>query len=158
MTTHVEAHLRYLRIAPRKVRLVLDLVRGKTLEVAEQQLLTLPKASSLPILKLLKSAQANAQHNFKLDPKDLYIRQAFANEGPKLKRFMPHAMGRATTILKRMSHVTVVLAPKNEMPKPKSHQKLKVPAKPAEVLGPKTKEIPVKREPSVRAAAGKKKD
>lgn len=109
--TNVAAHLRYLRIAPRKVRLVLDLIRGKSVDVAEEQLLALPKGASQPILKLIKSAQANAQHNFKLDPKTLFVRQAFADEGPKLKRYMPHAMGRATVILKRMSHVTIVLAP-----------------------------------------------
>lgn len=142
MTKHVTAHLRFLRIAPRKVRLVLDLIRGKSLDVAEQQLMALPKGSSQPILKLLKSAQANADHNFKLDPKTLYVSQAYANEGPKLKRYMPHAMGRATVILKRMSHVTVALAPISEMPKPK--RKGKRPAAPA----PKPVTKPVAKKPA----------
>jgi large subunit ribosomal protein L22 len=106
----VVAKLRFLRIAPRKVRLVLGLIRGKAVTEAEVQLQHLPKASSRPLLKLLKSAEANAEHNFKLDPKTLYVKQAFANEGPKLKRFQPRAMGRATPVLKRLSHVTVVLA------------------------------------------------
>ncbi len=114
----VVAKLRYLRISPRKVRLVLDLVRGQDLAVAETQLQYLPKASSRPLMKLLKSAAANAEHNFKLDPKGLYIKQAFADEGPKLKRFQPHAMGRATEIRKRSSHVTVVLASRSEPPPP----------------------------------------
>ncbi len=106
----VVAKLRYLRIAPRKVRLVLDLIRGKQLSLAELQLMHLPKASSRPLLKLLKSAQANAENNFKLDIATLYVKQAYANEGPKLKRFLPRAMGRATPIVKRTSHVTIVLA------------------------------------------------
>lgn len=107
----VVAKLRYFRVSPRKVRLVLDLIRGLNVEIAEQQLMNLPKASSLPLLKLMRSAQANAEHNFKLNKNDLYVKQAFADEGPKLKRFMPRAMGRATPVLKRMSHVTIILAP-----------------------------------------------
>lgn len=107
----VIASYRYLRVAPKKVRLILDLIRGKHVQAAEQQLLHLPRAASTPLLKLLRSAQANAQHNFKLDPKSLVVRRAFADEGPKLKRYRPRAMGRAGLILKRMSHVTVVLTP-----------------------------------------------
>jgi len=110
----VVAKLRYFRVSPRKVRLVLDLIRGQHVLMAEQQLMNLPKRSSLPLLKLVKSAQANAEHNFKLDPKELFIKQAFADEGPKLKRYTPRAMGRATPVLKRMSHVTIVLAPISE--------------------------------------------
>ncbi len=111
----VIAKLRYFRVSPRKVRLVLGLVRGQHVLAAEQQLMNLPKRSSLPILKLMRSAVANAEHNFKLDPKALFIKKAFADEGPKLKRFTPRAMGRATPVLKRMSHVTLVLAPVTEM-------------------------------------------
>ncbi|MBI5404935.1 MAG: 50S ribosomal protein L22 [Candidatus Kerfeldbacteria bacterium] len=151
MTKPVTAHLRFLRIAPRKVRLVLDLIRGKSLDVAEQQLMALPKGSSQPILKLLKSAQANADHNFKLDPKLLYVSQAYANEGPKLKRYMPHAMGRATVILKRMSHVTVALSPISEMPKPK--RKGQRPAAPA----PKPATKPAKKSAAPKPAAVKEK-
>ncbi len=110
----VIAKLRYFRVSPRKVRLVLGLIRGQHVLFAEQQLMNLPKRSSLPILKLIKSAEANAEHNFKLDPKELFIKKAFADEGPKLKRYTPRAMGRATPILKRMSHVTIVLAPVSE--------------------------------------------
>ena len=111
----VVAKLRYFRVSPRKVRLVLGLIRGQRVLSAEQQLMNLPKRSSLPILKLMKSAAANAEHNFKLDPKELFIKKAFADEGPKLKRFTPRAMGRAAPVLKRMSHVTIVLAPTSEM-------------------------------------------
>ncbi|MBI4093268.1 MAG: 50S ribosomal protein L22 [Candidatus Kerfeldbacteria bacterium] len=106
----IVAKLRYLRIAPRKVRLVLDLIRGQSVTEAATQLLHLPKSSSRPLLKLLKSAEANAAHNFKLDPKTLVIKHAYADEGPKLKRYTPRAMGRATPLLKRLSHVTIILA------------------------------------------------
>jgi large subunit ribosomal protein L22 len=115
----VVAKLRYFRVSPRKVRLVLGLIRGQHVLMAEQQLMNLPKRSSLPLLKLVKSAQANAEHNFKLDPKELFVKQAFADEGPKLKRYTPRAMGRATPVLKRMSHVTIVLAPISERGKKK---------------------------------------
>ena len=76
----VVAHLRHLRIAPRKVRLVIDLVRGLPIDKAIDQLTMLPKRSSLPILKLLKSAQANAVHNFQVDPKTLVVTSIQANE------------------------------------------------------------------------------
>jgi large subunit ribosomal protein L22 len=105
----VRAHLRYLRIAPRKVRLVINLIRGMHVELAIDQLSVLPKRSSLPILKLLNSAVANAEHNFKLEKKNLIIKSITADEGPKLKRWQPRAFGRAAEILKRMTHVTIVL-------------------------------------------------
>jgi len=105
----VRAHLRFLRISPRKVRLVIGLVRGMPVEQAVDQLTVLPKRASLPVLKLLNSAIANAEHNFKLERKDLRIKSIVANEGPKLKRFQPRAFGRAAEILKRMTHVTIVL-------------------------------------------------
>ncbi|MBI4089873.1 MAG: 50S ribosomal protein L22 [Candidatus Kerfeldbacteria bacterium] len=155
----VVAKLRFLRIAPRKVRLVLGLIRGKNVTEAEVQLEHLPKASSRPLLKLLKSAEANAEHNFKLDPKTLYVKQAFANEGPKLKRFQPRAMGRATPVLKRLSHVTVVLAPRSgQTARPKSVAEAKptklsrrqVKGAPAE---PKVRSKTPRRAPTVTAAA-----
>ncbi len=105
----VRAHLRYLRIAPRKVRLVIDLVRGMTVERAFDQLSVLPKRSTLPVTKLIQSAVANATHNNQLDPKTLVIKAITANEGPKLKRFIPKAFGRANPILKRTTHITVIL-------------------------------------------------
>lgn len=105
----VRAHLRFLRISPRKVRLVIGLVRGMPVDQAIDQLTVLPKRAALPVLKLINSAVANAEHNFKLEKKDLRIKSIVANEGPKLKRFQPRAFGRAAEILKRMTHVTVVL-------------------------------------------------
>ncbi len=105
----VKAHLRYLRVSPRKVRLALGLIRGLSAEKAIDQLTILPKPTAYPVLKLLKSAIANAEHNFKIDVKDLTVKTAVANEGPKLKRWRPRAFGRAAEILKRTSHVTIVL-------------------------------------------------
>lgn len=105
----VRAHLRYLRIAPRKVRLVIDLIRGRSLAQAVDQLTILPKGAARPVFKLLQSAAANAEHNFHLDRASLSVKSIVANEGPKLKRYRPRAFGRAAAILKRSSHVTVVL-------------------------------------------------
>lgn len=115
---HVRAHLRYLHIAPRKVRLVIGVVRGLPAERAVEQLSVLSKESARPIRKLIESAMANAEHNFKLDRKDLYIKTIVANEGPKLKRYRPRAFGRAAEILKRMTHVTVVLEDRAKTPQP----------------------------------------
>ena len=115
----VRAHLRYLPIAPRKVRLVINLIRGMQVDRALDQLSVLPKASTQPITKLLKSAIANAENNFQLAHQDLMIKTIVANEGPKLKRYRPRAFGRAAEILKRMSHVTIVLEDKAKTTAPK---------------------------------------
>lgn len=104
-----EAHLKYLRIAPRKVRLLADAVRGKALKEAEIQLSFESKKSASPLLKLLKSAESNAKHNIKMAADNLYIKEIKINEGPTLKRYMPRAKGRATMIKKRTSHISVVL-------------------------------------------------
>lgn len=106
----VKAHLRHLLIAPRKVRLVVDIVRGLPVSKAIDQLTAQPKAAALPVMKLIKSAMANARHNFKLDPDHLYVKSIVANEGPRLKRFRARAFGRAANIQKRMSHISLILA------------------------------------------------
>lgn len=106
----IQAHLKKLHISPTKVRLVIDLIRGKDVLEAEQQLMMLRKRSALPILKLLKSAIANAENNFKLNKRNLYVKSVRANEGYKMKRWMPKAMGRATPLLKRSSMVHITLA------------------------------------------------
>lgn len=103
------ATLRYLRISPRKVRLVVNLIKGMPVEEAESQLNFSPKRSAEPILKLLKSAAANAKHRQGLEKKDLYIYRFFVNEGPTLKRWRPRAFGRAFPIMKRTSHMTIIL-------------------------------------------------
>ena len=100
-----KAHAKYLRISPRKVKIVADLIRGKSLEQATAILLTTPKAASEPLLKLLKSAAANAENNHKMDPENLYVSEVFATPGPIIKRIMPRAQGRAYRINKRTSHV-----------------------------------------------------
>lgn len=105
----VTAKLRYLRIAPRKVRLVVDLVRGMPVERAITQLRFLNKAAALPVRKLIESAVANARNNFSLDPDTLVIKAITADSGPMFSRFRARAFGRAAPIRKRMTHVTVVL-------------------------------------------------
>ena len=105
-----KANLKYLRISPRKVKIVADLIRGKSLPQATGILLTTPKAASEPLLKLLNSAAANAENNHKMDPEKLYVSETFANPGPIIKRMMPRAQGRAYRINKRTSHITIAVA------------------------------------------------
>lgn len=106
----IKAHLNHLRISPRKVKLAADVVRGLNVADAEAQLKNLVKRSSDPLRKLLKSAVANAENNFKLSNSNLFVSKIFVNEGATLKRWMPRAMGRATQILKRTSNITIVLS------------------------------------------------
>jgi len=101
-----------VRISSRKVKLVIDLVRGKSLGEAMNILAFTPRAASPVVSKLLKSAAANAEHNYNMDLEKLYVKEIFVGEGPTLKRFQPRAQGRATQILKRTSHITAVLAEK----------------------------------------------
>lgn len=103
------AKLSYLRISPRKVRLVADLVRNRSAEEALKTLRFTPKAASRPLKKLIESAVANAENNHGLDIDTLWVRDIQVNEGPTLKRFRPRAQGRAFPIMKRTSHVSVVL-------------------------------------------------
>lgn len=105
---------RYVRIAPRKVRIVMDLIRGKNISDALAILRFTPKAASPILEKVLKSAVANAEHNYDMDVNDLYISQAFADQGPTIKRFRPRAQGRASRINKKTSHITIVVAEKKE--------------------------------------------
>ncbi len=98
------------RIAPRKAKLVIDLVRGKSLEEAIVILKNTDKKAAKIVEKLIMSAAANAQNNNNLDVNNLYVAKIYANEGPTLKRIRPRAQGRATAINKRTSHITVVLS------------------------------------------------
>ena len=104
-----KAYLKYARISPRKVKIVLDLIRGKDAGTAMAILKNTPKAASEYLIKLLGSAIANAEHNFDMDVSKLYVSECFVCPGPTLKRIMPRAQGRADRILKRTSHVTIVL-------------------------------------------------
>ena len=105
----VIAKLRNLRIAPRKVRLVVDLIRGKKLVEAQAILNFAIKKAALPLAKLLKQAEANAKNNFQLDPLNLFISKITVDEGRKLKRWRPRARGQAYEIQRKTSHITLVL-------------------------------------------------
>jgi len=107
-----KATLRYLRISPRKVGILCDLIRGKSVADADAVLALTPKAAAEPLAKLVRSAAANAENNFGLDPEKLYVAETYATPGPIIKRFRPRAQGRAFRINKRTSHVTVVLREK----------------------------------------------
>jgi ribosomal protein L22 len=108
----VSAHARYVRTSARKARLVCDHIRGKDVAEARAILAFTPRAAAKPWLKLLESAVANAEHNHELIGEELRIVSVHADEGPTLKRFRPRAMGRATRIRKRTSHLTIELTPK----------------------------------------------
>jgi large subunit ribosomal protein L22 len=109
-----KAYLRNARIAPRKVQIVLDLIRGKDVDVAMATLKNTPKAACEDLQKLLKSAIANAENNFGLDAEKLYVSECFVCPGPIMKRIMPRAQGRAYRILKRTSHITLVVKEREE--------------------------------------------
>jgi large subunit ribosomal protein L22 len=107
-----KAQLNYARISPRKVKIVCDLIRGKDTKTAQALLLQTPKAASELMVKLLKSAVANAENNHNMDPDRLYVAETYANPGPILKRMMPRAQGRGFRINKRTSHITIVVEEK----------------------------------------------
>lgn len=108
----IQATARYIRQSPRKVRLVVNLIKGLSVESAEEQLVHLPKRASATVLKLLKSAVANAKHNNKIEASNLYVARAFVDQGPTIKRTTAKAFGRGAIIRKRMSHITIVVAEK----------------------------------------------
>ena len=108
-----KAHLKYARISPRKVKIVLDLIRGKDVATAMAILKNTPKSASEYLTKLLRSAVANAENNFNMDASKLYVSECFVCPGPILKRIRPRAQGRAFRINKRTSHVTIAVSEKN---------------------------------------------
>jgi large subunit ribosomal protein L22 len=110
----VRAQAKYIRQSPYKVRLVLDLVRGLPVIEAEDVLRLTPRGATEPVAKVLRSAVANAEHNHALDSEDLVVAEAYADEGPTLKRYRPRARGRAARIRKRTSHITIVVSDRNE--------------------------------------------
>lgn len=117
------ARLRYLRIAPRKVRLTADLIRGKSVEEAQAALSFLVKKSARPLLKLLNSAAASAKNNFQQDPANLFISKITVDEGPKFKRWRARARGQVSEIQKKTSHITLVL--EEMVNKPKRAKRIK---------------------------------
>lgn len=110
----VRAQAKYIRQSPYKVRRMLDLVRGLPVADARNVLEFTNRRAADPIKKVLLSAVANAEHNFAMDEDELFVAEAFADEGPTLKRFRPRARGRATPIHKRTSHITIVVADEEE--------------------------------------------
>jgi len=110
----VRAQAKYIRQSPYKVRRVLDLVRGLPVEEARDILAFTDRKAAQPVRKVLDSAVANAEHNHALDADELFVAQAYADEGPTLKRWRPRARGRATRILKRTSHITIVVSEESE--------------------------------------------
>ncbi|MBE6582670.1 MAG: 50S ribosomal protein L22 [Ruminococcaceae bacterium] len=107
-----KAKVQFVRISPRKVKIVLDLVRGKKVSDAVAILKHTPKAASEYVYKLVKSAAANAENNFGMDPEKLYVSECYVCPGPTLKRMMPRAKGSGDRILKRTSHITLVVKEK----------------------------------------------
>lgn len=108
------ATAKYIRMSPRKVKLVIDLIRQKSVDEAEAILLNTPQIAAEPVLKVLRSAKANGINNLGMDEDNLYIAEVYANQGPTLKRYRPRAYGRAARIRKRTSHITVILDGKNQ--------------------------------------------
>ena len=108
------AYLSNVRISPRKVQIVLDLIRNKPTDVALATLRLTPKAASPILEKLLKSAIANADNNHSMNRNNLYVSECYVTPGPIMKRIMPRAQGRAYRILKRTSHITIVVAEKED--------------------------------------------
>ncbi len=107
-----KATVKFIRISPRKVGILCDLIRGKSVADASAILALTPKAAAEPLSKLVRSAAANAENNHGMDPEKLYVAETYATPGPIIKRFRPRAQGRAFRINKRTSHITVVLKEK----------------------------------------------
>lgn len=107
------AHLTMLRVTPQKTRLVADLIRGKRVSEAESILRFTPRRPAQPLLKLLRSAKANAVNNHDMFEDNLVVAKIMVNEGPVMKRYLPRARGRADLLRKRTSHVTIVLEEKD---------------------------------------------
>ena len=107
-----KAYLRHVRIAPRKVQIVLDLIRNKPVDVAMAVIKNTPKAACEPLEKLLKSAIANAENNHNMSKDSLYVAECYVTPGPTMKRIRPRAQGRAFSVLNRSSHITLVLKEK----------------------------------------------
>jgi large subunit ribosomal protein L22 len=131
----VTAKLNYLRIAPRKVRLVADLVRGKSVKEVQSILNFTVKKSATPLLKLLNQAVASAINNFQLNPDNLYISKITVDEGPKYKRWRPRARGQTYEIQKKTSHITIILDEKV-----KTKNKVKKIKRPKETMFEEAKE------------------
>ena len=150
----VKAKARFIRMSPKKVRLVADLVRGLDVDKAEAQLTFTRKAATRPVLKVIRSARANAEHNHKISPETLFIKAIMVDGGPVLSRWTPRAFGRATPIRKRTSHITVVLDERTKEGAPEAVKKAVVKVAGKRGSGEAGKPAAV---PSVKATEDKKK-
>ncbi len=112
MAQEVRAVAKYVRISPRKVRIVMDLIRGKSVADALAILKFTPKRGAVLITKVLNSAVANAENNFDMDAENLFVTKCFVDQGPTIKRIHPRSRGQAFSILKRTSHITVIVSEK----------------------------------------------
>jgi len=146
----VSAKLRFLRMSPRKVRLVCDVIRGMDTEEAQAQLQFLRKKAARPVLKLLNSAIANAENNFKLKSDNLFVKKITVDQGPTLKRWRPRAFGQPAMIRKRSSHITIFLGEYKETPKKKLKE-----AKKKEVVSRKEERPVVELEKIKKEAKGR---
>jgi len=150
----VKAELKYLRIAPRKTRLVADLIKRKKTEEAQVILDFAVKKGARPILKLLNSAIASAKNNFQMDPDNLYISKITVNEGPKYKRWRPRARGSAFPIQKKTSHITIILEEIVKGKKAKKTKKEEVKEEIKEAVSEKPKFKPELEKPKPKVEKG----
>jgi large subunit ribosomal protein L22 len=114
MITQVKATAKYVRVSPTKVRQLTRLIKGEHVDEARRILMFADKGAAKPLLKVLDSAIANAENNDDLDPDELWVHNAYVDEGPTLRRYQPRALGRAYRIRKRTSHITVVVSPRDD--------------------------------------------
>lgn len=151
------AEARFIRITARKIRLVVDAIRGQTVKDAEEMLKFIPKGASVPVAKLLKSAKANATNNFDMLEDNLFVKTVFVNEGPSLKRILPRARGRGDYMVKRTSHIIIILEEKQApVRKPRNAAAAKAAAPVAETAKP-TRAAKPKADASIEAASDKPK-
>jgi len=140
-----KAEARYVRISPLKVEIVLDLVRGKAYSEAVAILSNTRKSACEPVLKVLNSAAANAENNNNMPKDDLFVSECYAGSGPTLKRMMPRARGRADRILKRTSHIVIILDEKKKEVAPVKKDAKKTPQKTSAIVKDGNKAAPQKK-------------
>lgn len=168
MRMKVQAKAKFIRISPRKTRLLVDLIRGMSIQEARAQLQVSRKLAATPVLKCLNSAIANAQNNFNQDVSNYKVVEAYVDEGPTISRFRPRAQGRAAAIRKRMSHITIAVGDGKETEGTKGAEVTKVKEAPKEEnKAPKAKAVAKKpavkkttkvaKKEKVSSAAGSKK-
>lgn len=150
----VTSKLKYLRIAPRKVRLITALIKGKKVEEAQTILNFTVKRGSNPLLKLLNTAMADAKNNFQLDPSNLYISKITVDEGPKYKRWRARSRGMVAPIQKKTSHITLVLKELSPGKKIKPVKETKAPVEEKKVEKPKLR--PETEKPRPKSVRGLK--